>query len=135
MHQVTPASSAQQSTHIIKSKDGSYKNFTYATVAQSHPSGTTMYTSTPTITGQYTLQQQQAPSSSSTSTSNLQRQQSQSSQQQQQQQQQVNVTGATDADNNFFKSLIPDIQSMNMHQKRKLKIGILRLIDEILSTT
>nr|XP_019534403.2 probable serine/threonine-protein kinase mps1 isoform X2 [Aedes albopictus] len=135
IHQVTPASSAQQSTHIIKSKDGSYKNFTYATVAQSHPSGTTMYTSTPTITGQYTLQQQQAPSSSSTSTSNLQRQQSQSSQQQQQQQQQVNVTGATDADNNFFKSLIPDIQSMNMHQKRKLKIGILRLIDEILSTT
>ncbi|XP_055594487.1 uncharacterized protein LOC129745435 [Uranotaenia lowii] len=43
------------------------------------------------------------------------------------------TSAANDADNNFFKSLIPDIQSMTMDQKRKLKIGILRLIDEILS--
>ncbi|EAT35328.1 AAEL012501-PA [Aedes aegypti] len=132
IHQITPASAAQHTQHqptqhIIKSKDVSYKNFTYATVAAPHPSGTTVYTSTPTITGQYTLQQQQTPSPSS-STSNLHRQQNHSPQQ-------VNMSGATDADNNFFKSLIPDIQSMDMHQKRKLKIGILRLIDEILSTS
>uniref|UniRef100_A0A2M4CIX7 Putative alcohol dehydrogenase transcription factor myb/sant-like protein n=1 Tax=Anopheles darlingi TaxID=43151 RepID=A0A2M4CIX7_ANODA len=38
-----------------------------------------------------------------------------------------------DADHNFFQSLIPDILSMTMEQKRKLKIGILQLIDNILN--
>ncbi|XP_049295537.1 uncharacterized protein LOC125770205 [Anopheles funestus] len=39
-----------------------------------------------------------------------------------------------DADHNFFQSLVPDIQTMTMEQKRKLKIGILQLIDKILNT-
>uniref|UniRef100_A0A182P4Z3 MADF domain-containing protein n=1 Tax=Anopheles epiroticus TaxID=199890 RepID=A0A182P4Z3_9DIPT len=39
-----------------------------------------------------------------------------------------------DADHNFFQSLVPDIQTMTMVQKRKLKIGILQLIDGILSS-
>uniref|UniRef100_A0A453YXL5 MADF domain-containing protein n=1 Tax=Anopheles gambiae TaxID=7165 RepID=A0A453YXL5_ANOGA len=43
-------------------------------------------------------------------------------------------TLATDADHNFFQSLVPDIQTMTMEQKRKLKIGILQLIDGILNT-
>ncbi|XP_062560364.1 uncharacterized protein LOC134224796 isoform X2 [Armigeres subalbatus] len=133
IHQVTPVSTPQhhQQPTIIKAKDHvSFKNFTYSTVtpAQHSSSGTTVYSSTPTITGQYTLQQQQAPGSSSTN-------QQQRLQQTSPAQQQVNVTGTTDADNNFFKSLLPDIQSMDMNQKRKLKIGILRLIDEILSST
>uniref|UniRef100_A0A182N3Y2 MADF domain-containing protein n=1 Tax=Anopheles dirus TaxID=7168 RepID=A0A182N3Y2_9DIPT len=34
-----------------------------------------------------------------------------------------------DADHNFFQSLVPDIQTMTMDQKRKFKIGILQLID------
>uniref|UniRef100_A0A182LZV2 MADF domain-containing protein n=1 Tax=Anopheles culicifacies TaxID=139723 RepID=A0A182LZV2_9DIPT len=42
-------------------------------------------------------------------------------------------TMANDADHNFFQSLIPDIQTMTMEQKRKLKIGILQLIDTILN--
>uniref|UniRef100_A0A182SA32 MADF domain-containing protein n=1 Tax=Anopheles maculatus TaxID=74869 RepID=A0A182SA32_9DIPT len=41
---------------------------------------------------------------------------------------------ASDADHNFFQSLVPDIQTMTMEQKRKLKIGILQLIDDILKT-
>ncbi|XP_065079434.1 uncharacterized protein LOC135702338 [Ochlerotatus camptorhynchus] len=131
---VTPESTSksqsqhQSTPHIIKTKaDGNVKHYTYATVtAAPQTTASTMYTSTPTITGQYTLQQ--APSSSS----NHQRQQSLSSSVQQQQ---LAANAAADADNNFFKSLIPDIQSMSMDQKRKLKIGILRLIDEILSTT
>uniref|UniRef100_A0A182WDV6 MADF domain-containing protein n=1 Tax=Anopheles minimus TaxID=112268 RepID=A0A182WDV6_9DIPT len=43
-------------------------------------------------------------------------------------------TVANDADHNFFQSLVPDIQTMTMEQKRKLKIGILQLIDNILNT-
>uniref|UniRef100_A0A182K6X4 MADF domain-containing protein n=1 Tax=Anopheles christyi TaxID=43041 RepID=A0A182K6X4_9DIPT len=43
-------------------------------------------------------------------------------------------TMANDADHNFFQSLVPDIQTMTMEQKRKLKIGILQLIDGILNT-
>ncbi|XP_052889038.1 uncharacterized protein LOC128297440 [Anopheles moucheti] len=43
-------------------------------------------------------------------------------------------TMANDADHNFFQSLVPDIQTMTMEQKRKLKIGILQLIDKILNT-
>ncbi|XP_050067355.1 uncharacterized protein LOC126556175 [Anopheles maculipalpis] len=41
---------------------------------------------------------------------------------------------ASDADHNFFQSIVPDIQTMTMEQKRKLKIGILQLIDDILKT-
>ncbi|XP_053679800.1 uncharacterized protein LOC128730745 [Anopheles nili] len=43
-------------------------------------------------------------------------------------------TMVSDADHNFFQSLVPDIQTMTMEQKRKLKIGILQLIDGILNT-
>ena len=46
----------------------------------------------------------------------------------------TNSVIAKEADDNFFKSLIPDIQEMNNDQKRKLKIGILKLIDDILSS-
>lgn len=121
----------QPQTHVIKTKaEPSIKHYTYATVtpaaAASQTAASTVYTSTPTITGQYTLQH--APSNFSSA--NIVRQQ-----QQQQQQVASSSAAAADADNNFFKSLLPDIQSMNMDQKRKLKIGILRLIDEILSTT
>lgn len=38
------------------------------------------------------------------------------------------------ADLNFFLALLPDIKIMNQEQKRKLRIGTLRLIDDILST-
>jgi hypothetical protein len=38
-----------------------------------------------------------------------------------------------DADLNFLKSLIPDIQLMNMQQKRKFKVTVLNLIDDLLS--
>ncbi|XP_035903321.1 uncharacterized protein LOC118508029 [Anopheles stephensi] len=41
---------------------------------------------------------------------------------------------ASEADHNFFQSLVPDIQAMTMEQKRKFKIGILQLIDDILKT-
>lgn len=119
VHQLvgTPATSTQQ---IIKQKEQSgVKHYTYTTVSAPQSNTTPLYSST---AGSVQHQQQAA-----TSSSNIQRQQTT--------QQQISANAATDADNNFFKSLIPDIQSMNMDQKRKLKIGILRLIDEILSTT
>lgn len=142
--QVTPESASksqsqhQPAPHIIKTKGdgGNVKHYTYATVtAAPQTAATTMYTSTPTITGQYTLQHAAASSSSVHVRHHQPQQLQQSSVQQQQQHQQIAANVAADADNNFFKSLIPDIQSMSMDQKRKLKIGILRLIDEILSTT
>lgn len=37
------------------------------------------------------------------------------------------------ADLNFFLALLPDIKSMNQEQKRRLRIGTLKLIDDILS--
>lgn len=43
-------------------------------------------------------------------------------------------TIVSDADHNFFQSIAPDIQSMTLEQKRKFRIGILRLIDEVLSS-
>ncbi|XP_058457189.1 uncharacterized protein LOC131434472 [Malaya genurostris] len=117
---VTPVSTTQQA---VKHKDPlNLKHFTY-TVAAPQASTATLYTSTPIVTGQHQLQ-------AATSSSNVQRKQAA-----QQMHAQSLANAAADADNNFFKSLIPDIQSMNMDQKRKLKIGILRLIDEILSTT
>ena len=39
------------------------------------------------------------------------------------------------ADLNFFLALLPDIKIMNQEQKRKLRIGTLKLIDDILSAT
>lgn len=39
------------------------------------------------------------------------------------------------ADLNFFLALLPDIKIMNQEQKRKLRIGTLKLIDDILSNT
>ncbi|XP_055626350.1 uncharacterized protein LOC129768619 [Toxorhynchites rutilus septentrionalis] len=122
VHQVavgTPTTSSQQ---LIKQKDQSgIKHYTYTTVSAPQSNTTPLYSSTPAAPVQH--QQQVA-----TSSSNIQRQQTT-------QPQQISLNAANDADSNFFKSLIPDIQSMNMDQKRKLKIGILRLIDEILSTT
>ncbi|XP_014286637.1 uncharacterized protein [Halyomorpha halys] len=41
-------------------------------------------------------------------------------------------TELADPDMNFFVSLLPDVRSMNPAQKRKMKIGLLKLIDEIL---
>uniref|UniRef100_A0A182J6P4 MADF domain-containing protein n=1 Tax=Anopheles atroparvus TaxID=41427 RepID=A0A182J6P4_ANOAO len=43
-------------------------------------------------------------------------------------------TIVSDADHNFFQSIVPDIQPMTLEQKRKLKIGILQLIDTILKS-
>lgn len=100
------------------------KHYTYTTLSATPANTTTLYAATPVSSGQT---QTQLASSSSTLR--------QHASPIQLQQQQVSSNAAADADNNFFKSLIPDIQSMNMDQKRKLKIGILRLIDEILSTT
>jgi hypothetical protein len=37
------------------------------------------------------------------------------------------------ADLNFFLALLPDVRNLNQEQKRKLRIGILRLIDELMS--
>lgn len=39
------------------------------------------------------------------------------------------------ADLNFFLALLPDIRTMTNEQKRRLRIGTLKLIDEILSTS
>lgn len=39
------------------------------------------------------------------------------------------------ADLNFFLALLPDIKIMNQEQKRKLRMGTLKLIDDILSNT
>lgn len=106
-----------------KQKDPSnVKHYTYAAVTSPQQNATTLYTSSPVISGAHTLHV------AGSSNSNYQ-------QRSQLAPMPINSSAATDADNNFFKSLIPDIQSMNMDQKRKLKIGILRLIDEILSTT
>ncbi|XP_055535705.1 uncharacterized protein LOC129724653 [Wyeomyia smithii] len=106
----TPVASTPQ---VVKQKDPlNIKQFTY-TVAAPQQTTTPLYTSTPVIP-------EQTVATCGFSTP---RQQTQYS------------ANTADADNNFFKSLIPDIQSMNMDQKRKLKIGILRLIDEILSST
>lgn len=38
-----------------------------------------------------------------------------------------------DADLNFFKSLLPDIQLMTASQKRRFKMGIFGLIDKVLT--
>lgn len=38
---------------------------------------------------------------------------------------------ADNSDMDFFRSILPDIQGMNAQQKRKFKIGILELIDDI----
>lgn len=116
VHQVAVATPVTNSPQLLKHKEPTVKHYTYATVGTAQPSSATLYTPTPIHTGQHRLQV--TPSSS-----NSQRQPTLSS------------SVAADADNNFFKSLIPDIESMSMEQKRKLKIGILRLIDEILSTT
>lgn len=40
---------------------------------------------------------------------------------------------ASSADLNFFLALMPDIKTMNQEQKRKLRIGTLKLIDDILA--
>lgn len=129
VHQVQVANPVSTTAQLVKQKDQSnVKHFTYTTVSASpQSSATNLFTSTPIVTGGHHLQ-------AATSSSNLHRQQPQQPTSQQQQPQ-ISSSAAADADNNFFKSLIPDIQSMNMDQKRKLKIGILRLIDEILSTT
>lgn len=39
------------------------------------------------------------------------------------------------ADLNFFKSLLPDVKQMTMPQKRKLRRGVLKLIDDIFAET
>lgn len=39
------------------------------------------------------------------------------------------------ADLNFFLALLPDVRNMNQDQKRRLRIGTLKLIDEILGNT
>lgn len=39
------------------------------------------------------------------------------------------------ADLNFFLALMPDIKTMNQEQKRKLRIGTLKLIDDILGNS
>ncbi|CAH1971908.1 unnamed protein product [Acanthoscelides obtectus] len=38
----------------------------------------------------------------------------------------------SDADMAFFRSMMPDVQTMNQDQKRKLKLGVLNLIEQIL---
>lgn len=48
---------------------------------------------------------------------------------------QTSVSLHDDADLNFFLALLPDIKIMNQEQKRKLRIGTLKLIDDILSNT
>lgn len=40
-----------------------------------------------------------------------------------------------DADLNFFRSLLPDIRTMSASQKRRFKIGIFQLIDNVLKNT
>lgn len=40
-----------------------------------------------------------------------------------------------DADLNFFRSLLPDIRMMSASQKRRFKIGIFQLIDNVLKNT
>lgn len=40
-----------------------------------------------------------------------------------------------DSDFSFLKSLLPDIKNMNNSQKRKFKIGVLKIVDEILEST
>lgn len=87
--------------------------------------------------------------SSPTKTQTLQLNSSQISQlqQQQQHQQQTQIQSPLQntiipinddqgsADLNFFLALLPDIKTMNNEQKRKLRIGTLKLIDDILSHT
>lgn len=89
--------------------------------------------------------------SSPTKTQTLQLNPSQISQLQQQHQQQVQIQAQSsmplqntiipipddqsNADLNFFLALLPDIKIMNQEQKRKLRIGTLKLIDDILSKT
>ncbi|KAG5676345.1 hypothetical protein PVAND_006187 [Polypedilum vanderplanki] len=38
------------------------------------------------------------------------------------------------ADLNFFLALLPDVKNLNHDQKRKLRIGILKLIDDLMTT-
>lgn len=40
-----------------------------------------------------------------------------------------------DADLNFFRSLLPDVRSMTPSQKRRFKIGILSLVDNVLTNS
>lgn len=47
----------------------------------------------------------------------------------------IPIDDQSSADLNFFLALLPDIKIMNQEQKRKLRIGTLKLIDDILSTT
>lgn len=126
VHQL--AVSAPSTASTKKDPLSPVKHYTYTTISATPANTATLYASTPLSSGQ--SQTQLAPSSST-----LRQHVSPLQQQQQHQPQQPTSNAAADADNNFFKSLIPDIQSMNMDQKRKLKIGILRLIDEILGTT
>lgn len=128
VHQI--AVSAPPTTNSMKKDPLSpVKHYTYTTLSATPANTTTLYAATPLSSGGGQTQSQPVSASSSATL------RQHASPLQQQQQQQFTSNAAADADNNFFKSLIPDIQSMNMDQKRKLKIGILRLIDEILSTT
>ncbi|XP_035788873.1 ecdysone-induced protein 78C-like [Anopheles albimanus] len=94
----------------------------------------------PTITAQHQLAPISANYAQQAPDAQLQHQQHHQQQQQQPTTQQITfIPNAApsqmpcDADHNFFQSLVPDIQSMTMEQKRKLKIGILQLIDNILN--
>ena len=39
------------------------------------------------------------------------------------------------ADLSFFKSLLPDVKQMSLMQKRRLRMGVLKLIDDVLAGT
>ncbi|XP_061395419.1 J domain-containing protein DDB_G0295729 [Musca vetustissima] len=44
---------------------------------------------------------------------------------------QLHMYAGEQADMEFFRSILPDIAALTPHQKRKLKIGILELIDDV----
>ncbi|XP_050096149.1 uncharacterized protein LOC126578023 [Anopheles aquasalis] len=140
-----PISSSSSHTATIKKELLNARQFITLTAASSTPNTTAVpLFHSPTITAQHQLNAVPANFAQQASDAQLQQQQQHHHQQQQHQQQSTAqqftlIPSAApsqmpcDADHNFFQSLVPDIQSMTMEQKRKLKIGILQLIDKILN--
>lgn len=129
---VTPNCDRKSQITLVRSHSNNQQN---ASIPQLQPLMNTM--STPPKPSPQTLQ------INSAQISQLSQQQQQSSGQSIHQQQSMPVQNTIipisddqgSADLNFFLALLPDVRNMNQDQKRRLRIGTLKLIDEILGSS
>ncbi|CAG9798121.1 unnamed protein product [Chironomus riparius] len=137
---VTPNCDRKSQITLVRSSHTN--NQQNASIPQLQPLINTM--STPPKSSPQTLQLNAAQISQITQQQQQQQQQSQAQsvnmhQQQQSMPVQNTIIPISDdqgsADLNFFLALLPDVRNMNQDQKRRLRIGTLKLIDEILNAS